>query len=315
MIKLSNGHCLEFLAASGSLAFNGCGWPWEWPWRWLGLLDPHLFSIVVKTLLPERWPGNLQWHAPWRVVKFLSAEGEVINPFFALTKSSLVEGAVNAIGLTNAGFNSWLQKDLPIIQRHGYKVIVSITGPAGQGCREMAERLNGLENVVGVEFNASCPNTERSLLESPEMVVRVCREIKEVTDLPTLLKLSYVQPYREIARELKGTVEAIDLNSVPWQVVFPDKESPLARYGGGGVSGRLTQRFNWQMVSDLARDNSIPVIGSSVWKYEDISRLEKLGASAIHFGTIFFWPGKPTSYIKRWMKEQAGINNMEVKHE
>ncbi len=303
MIRLSNGHCLESAAASGSLAFDGRGWSWEWPLRWARLLDPNLFTIVVKTLLLESWPGNLRRYAPWRVVKFLSEEGKTINPLLALAVPKLAEGAVNAVGLTNDGFDRWLQKDLPIIQRHNYQVIVSITGPAGKGCVEMAERLNDLKNVVGVEFNASCPNTDPTLLKSSEVVVGICQEIKKVTEHPLLVKLSYIQPYLEIARELKGTAEAISINSVPWNIVFPDKESPLARYGGGGVSGRLVQRFTWQMVSDLSKDGSIPVIGASIWEYEDIRRLQKLGASAFHFGTIFFWPWKPSSYVRKRRKE------------
>ena len=106
MIELSNGHRLEFVAASGSLAFDGRGWPWEWPLRWVGLLDPHLFTIVVKTLFPDQWKGNLRWSHPWDVVKFISQEGNEINPLMALAIPRLIGGAINAIGLTNSGFDS-----------------------------------------------------------------------------------------------------------------------------------------------------------------------------------------------------------------
>jgi len=56
------------------------------------------------------------------------------------------------------------------------------------------------------------------------------------------------------------------------------------------------------MISELARTTSIPIIGAGVWEYEDIARLKTLRASAIHFGTIFFHPWKPTSYVKKWME-------------
>lgn len=60
------------------------------------------------------------------------------------------------------------------------------------------------------------------------------------------------------------------------------------------------------MVAELSRETKIPIIGPSVWEYEDISRVKSLGASAVHFGAIFFQAWKPTSYVKRWMREQGG---------
>jgi len=307
MIELSNGHRLEFVAASGSLAFDGRGWPWEWPLRWVGLLDPHLFTIVVKTLFPDQWKGNLRWSHPWDVVKFISQEGNEINPLMALAIPRLIGGAINAIGLTNSGFDSWLERDHPIICRCEYKVVVSITEPDGRikGCLEIVKRLNDLKNVVGVEYNASCPNIDPTLLENANMVIENCYAIKEVTALPVLLKLSFVQPYLQIARRLEGIIEAISINSVPWKVVFGDKPLPLAKYGGGGVSGRVAQPFTWKIVSELFRGANVPVIGPSIWEYDDIRRLKMLGASAYHFGTIFLpYPWKPTGYVKRWRRGQ-----------
>ncbi|OGZ20410.1 MAG: hypothetical protein A2654_00530 [Candidatus Nealsonbacteria bacterium RIFCSPHIGHO2_01_FULL_43_31] len=302
MIKLSNGHQLEFVAASGSLAFDGRGWPWEWPLRWTGLLDPRLFTVTAKTLLPTEWKGNLRWAHPFDVLKFVSREGNPINPAIAIARRGSIGGVVNAIGLTGPGIDKWLKRDYPVIESKGYKVIVSITGPGGgQGCFEMVKRLEGI-NIVGIEFNASCPNTDPTLLQNPDIVVAQCRAIKEATDRPLLLKLSYSQPYCEIAKRVEGLVEAISINTVPWKLVFGDKASPLARYGGGGVSGPVAQPFIWRMISELARTTSIPIIGAGVWEYEDIARLKTLRASAIHFGTIFFHPWKPTSYVKKWME-------------
>jgi len=228
MIKLSNGHQFEFVAAAGALGFDGRGWPWEWPFRWLGLLDPHLFTIVTKTLLFEKWPGNLRY--PWdvrKVIKFITREGKEINPLIALLRPHLIGGVVNAVGLAGPGIERWLKKSYPIIQRYGYKVIVSISGPrGGKGIVEIAKRLKNLKNVVGIEFNASCPNTDPTLLENAEMVIENCYAIKEVTDLPLLLKLSYVQPYLQIAKKVEGVVEAISLNTLPWEVVFGKKFHP-----------------------------------------------------------------------------------------
>lgn len=309
MIELSNGHRFEFAAASGALSFDGRGWFWEWPFRWAGLIDPRLLTIVIKTVFPERWKGNLNWSYPWSVLKFISEKGDAINPLLALSTPHLIGGVVNAIGLTNAGFDDWLEKDYSTVCRYGYKIIFSITEPDGRiaGCIKTVKRLNGLENIVGIEYNASCPNIDLALLENADMVVENCSAIKEVSELPVLLKLSYVQPYLQIAKKLEGVIEGISINTVPWKVVFENKVSPLAKYGGGGVSGPVARPFVWKMISELTRTTSIPVIGAGIWEYEDISRLKILGASAYHFGTIFLpYPWKPKKYIRRWLEEKGG---------
>ena len=86
----------------------------------------------------------------------------------------------------------------------------------------------------------------------------------------------------------EGIVEAIAINSVPWTYAFPDKRSPLARFGGGGVSGKIAQKWTWQLLEEIVRSSSIPVIGPSPWVYDDIQKLFDLGAKAVSFGSVFF---------------------------
>src|SRR5580658_6822350 len=99
MIPLSNGHRLDYLAASGALAYDGQGWPWEWPLRWAGLIDPRLFTVVTKTLTFQRRRGNLRWHKPWECVALIPG------------------GAVNKVGLTNPGFRWWCSHVGPRVRR------------------------------------------------------------------------------------------------------------------------------------------------------------------------------------------------------
>lgn len=309
MIKLSNGHQFEFAVASGALAFDCRGWPWEWPLRWLGLIDPHQFTIATKTLMPTKWAGNFRKSRPFDVLKFVSLTGDEIHPAIALARADRIGGVANAIGLTGPGIDTWRKRDYPVIERNDYKVIVSITGPeGGQGCVEMARKLNGLKNVVGIEFNASCPNTDPKLLQSPSMVISQCYAIKAATSQPLLLKLSYGQDYSQIAKKVEGLVEAVSINSVPWRFVFGDLTSPLKKYGGGGVSGPVAKPFIWKMVKDLVRQAKVPVIGAGIWEYEDIAALKSLGASAYQFGTIFLpRPWRPNDFARRWQRERRSL--------
>lgn len=281
MIHLSNGHQFEYMAASGALAYDGRGWPWEWPLRWAGLLDPKLFTIVTKTLTPLPRKGNLRWSHPWSVV------------------ASVSHGVANAIGLSNPGIEWWLKEVAPGIPRTGYDVVCSITGDTAATLAAMAQKLDKVP-IRAIELNASCPNTDKELLQNASLVVEMVRAIRAVTALPLILKLSVAHDYVHVANSCEGMVEALAINSVPWSVAFPDRQSPLARFGGGGVSGRAAQPWTWKMVQELASSTSIPVIGPGVWEFYDLAHLRELGAKAISFGSIFMrYPWRPTAFVRQ----------------
>jgi len=107
----------------------------------------------------------------------------------------------------------------------------------------------------------------------------------------------------EILAGVGGRVQALAINSVPWSMCFPTQESPLAGLGGGGVSGKVAQVHTWEMMQRLSEMTDIPVIGPSVWEYEDIARLRQLGAQAISFGAIFLrYPWRPSGFVRREQK-------------
>ena len=109
-----------------------------------------------------------------------------------------------------------------------------------------------------------------------------------------------------ILSSIGGLIEAISINSVPWDIVFPDKKSPLAHLGGGGVSGKVAQPHTWGFVKRIVKETKIPVIGPSVWDFKDIERLRKLGAKAISFGAIFLpYPWRPTTFVRRDKKQSV----------
>src|SRR6185369_4551400 len=97
MIMLSNGHKFEYMAASGALAYNGKGWLWERPLVGLGLIEPRLFTIVIKTLTRKPRKGNLRWWKPWTCVRLIPG------------------GSVNKVGLTNPGIDWWCWEVAPTI--------------------------------------------------------------------------------------------------------------------------------------------------------------------------------------------------------
>ena len=287
MITLSNGYQFEFAAASGALAFDGRGWFWEWPLRWMGLIKPELFTIVVKSLTLHPRRGNLRWWNPCRAVRLRRG------------------GTVNAVGLTNPGIDWWIKNIYPKIEKAPRHFVVSIAGENLQEYMEMTVRLKTCTAIKALEINASCPNSPGELQQNTQAVIDCAQALKYISPFPLILKLACTHDYIKIAKALEGTVEAISINSVPWSAAFPEKKSPLAKFGGGGVSGKIVQQHNWKMAAELAHNSNIPVIGASVWNYTDIIDLFGFGAKAVAFGSVFLrYPWRPTCYVRRWLKNQ-----------
>jgi dihydroorotate dehydrogenase (NAD+) catalytic subunit len=286
MIKLSNnGHIFEFMAASGALAFDGLGWPWEQPLRWTGLLDETVFTTVIKTLTLKPHQGNLRWYNPFRCIRFLPG------------------GVLNAVGLTNPGIEWWCRKIGPHIDSDRAPLMGSILGEPKELIL-MAKILNDF-NLVGIEINASCPNTQDDVLTNTVKVIDGCRAVKSISRFPIILKLSVVHDIQKIVEGVEGLVETFSINSVPWSVIFPRQRSPLVHLGGGGVSGKIAQPYTWGLVKRLVELTDIPVIGPSVWDFEDIEKLRGLGAEAISFGSVFLkYPWRPTMFVRRDKKRR-----------
>lgn len=306
MIRLSNGHILEYLAASGALGYDGRGWLWERPLIFLGIMNPRLFTVVTKTLTILPRAGNLHWPRPWTWLP---------NPW-SCVRFLPRGGVVNKVGLTNPGFDWWCRTIGPKVKRSEIPLIVSIQG-AHEELRQMAERLNAFE-LAAVEVNTSCPNAGEELRNVGEAVGAVT-----ITDFfcdhPVIAKLSVGQDYLRIAEELAGVAEAISLNSVPWERLYPHRSSPLRhlqkRVGGsgGGVSGRPAQALNWEAVYELANRVNIPVIAPSIMEFADLARVEHWGASAASFGAIHLrTPWKPTAIVRRDLSHRENRFSMSV---
>jgi len=284
MIRLSNGHDFEYMTASGALGFDGKGWPWEQPWRWIGLLDPTLFTSVTKTLTLRPTEGNLRWYNPFRCLRLVRG------------------GVVNAVGLSNPGIDWWCRKIGPSVNSTKIPLVASIFGEPEE-LAEMVRILNGFD-LVGLEINASCPNTETCILQDTARVIASCEAVKTNSRLPLILKVSVTHDISQIVKEVENLVEAISINSVPWAVAFLKCRSPLEILGGGGVSGKVAQPFTWSLVKKLAELTTIPVIGPGVWDFDDLTKVRSLDAKAVSFGSVFMcYPWRPTLYVQKELKQ------------
>lgn len=308
MIQLSNKHKLGYMTASGALAFDGQGWLWEWPLIGLGLMKPENFTVVLKTLTRHPRKGNLRWWKPWECVRLI--EG----------------GSVNKVGLTNPGIEYWCKEIAPYIDFGYFPIVVSILGNTPE-LVEMTRMLDRFD-IRAIEVNDSCPNSGDPL-KAAESAILSTKAVKRNSRHPIIYKVSAAQEYLVIARGLEGIAEAISINSVPLEMVFPKGDvNPLwkleKRVGGGkgGVSGKPAQKHNWQAVEELAKQGALPIIAPSIMEFEDMAYVRSLGAKAVSFGAIHFptypiwrqpWtiftnPCKPTQFVEKERRQHAKRN-------
>jgi dihydroorotate dehydrogenase (NAD+) catalytic subunit len=271
MIKLNNNCTFDFGCASGAFGFYGDGWWFEQPWRWLGLLRPEEFTIIVKTLTYKPIKGNYVWWHPWTCVNYL------FNGSF-----------VNCVGLSNPGYRWWLGKPYTHIIKKGYKVIVSIAPKNVSEAITMVCDFNDA-NIAGLQLNVSCPNVKHD--SSVKFVCSVAEAVYKHSRHPITVKLAYQDDYLTICKKLEKIVAAFELiNTVPFGVVYPDKRSPLKKFGyEGGVSGQAIISYAREALVRVRQSGvETPIIsGGGIDSLEEVLLREKLGANAFVFGSIF----------------------------
>lgn len=291
MITFFNGHRFDLVVASGALGFDGKGWWWERWLYWLGLIDPHQFTIITKTVTLAPRKGNLSLWCPWRCVRLIPG------------------GAVNAVSLTNEGFGHWKSVHYPTIVRDNYKAVISVAPANEEEAIRFGVLVSELHHLVGVEVNVSCPNVAHD--RNAEHTVKVVKALRDNCSLPVVVKLSCQDDYLSICKELDGYVDALDLiNTISWSSLY-SAPSPLARYSlEGGVSGLpIARAATFALINVKKAGIKTPVIsGGGVMDYEEVLHRFRLGADAVALGSIHLTrPWAPRQIAQKW-RQYVHIN-------
>ena len=230
----------------GSAGFGyGEGWWWQ---KLLRIKVPENVGIVTKTLTFR--PIKKSWFQVLRSIRVIREKTELI-------------GTVNKVGLVNLGMKKWKKEIYPSL-KYPKNIFVSLFVSSKE---ELFENLKILKDcqIAGIELNISCPNYPTDF--SFEKVKEFCQFVREETNFPLILKIGLVnKEIFESLWKLKSLLEAISLNSLPWEKVF-NKPSPFKK--GGGVSGKVVQKIQWELGFWLQDISGIPVIFPSVWTRQD----------------------------------------------
>jgi len=221
-------------------------------------------------------------------------------------------GMLNAYGLTNPGAEA-CAREIKKSGDQGFKVIPNLYPEFAKGTglaiKDTLEALEIYRQILGPDFwalelNFSCPNSQEAIRKNVTQGLKCSREVRgKFPDLFLVVKISICHPY-EFAQELeKLGVNALHaINTIPFDIIYPQKRSPLERVGGGGVSGGPALAAALSYNTRLRKRVSLPLImGCGVKNREDVQRYLEVGADAVSLCTLALRkPGEAAEIVARF---------------
>jgi dihydroorotate dehydrogenase (NAD+) catalytic subunit len=236
------------------------------------------------------------------VVKGLSLEPCAGNPPPRTVETC--GGMLNAIGLENIGLEAFVQGALPFLKTLETPVILNIYGHETKAYAELAERIQDVDGVAGIEVNISCPNVKAGGMvfgTDPKMAFEVVKAVREKAMLPLITKLSpNVSDIKEIARSVVDAgADAVSLiNTITGMAVDVATHRPKLANVTGGLSGPAIKPIALRMVWEVAQAVPVPVVGiGGILDAMDALEFLVVGARAVQVGTANFVNPRATEEI------------------
>jgi dihydroorotate dehydrogenase (NAD+) catalytic subunit len=204
-------------------------------------------------------------------------------------------GMLNAIGLENVGIDLFVAEKLPFLKRLNTPVVANIYGTRVEEYAALAERIDVLDGVAGVEVNISCPNVKAGGVVfgvDPEAAAAVVAAVRRATRKTLIVKLSpNVSDITRVARRVEDAgADALSLiNTITGMAIDIETCRPKLANITGGLSGPAIRPVAVRMVWQVAREARVPIIGiGGILKAEDAIEFLIAGASAVQVGTANF---------------------------
>ena len=203
-------------------------------------------------------------------------------------------GMLNAIGLQNGGIDAAIKEELPWLQQQGVQILVNVAGRTEEDYIRVADAFAG-HSLLGLELNLSCPNVKEGGITfgtDAETVYKLVRRVREVCDLPLIVKLSPnvtdITP-PALAAESAGAQALTLVNTLRGLAIDIQKKRPLLGNVTGGLSGPALKPVALALVWQAAKSVTIPIIGcGGIASVEDIIEFLMAGATAVQVGSATF---------------------------
>lgn len=248
------------------------------------------------------------------IVKGLSLSPSMGNPPPRIVETAC--GMLNAIGLENVGVDAFIRNKLPFLASLKPPVIANIYGKTEDEYARLADRLDGLAGVDGIEVNISCPNVKAGGVafgSDPVIAARVVRAVRRNTRKHLMVKLSpNVTDITRIAVavESAGADSLSVINTITGMAVDLSTRRPKLANITGGLSGPAIKPIALRMVWQVARAVKIPVVGvGGIMSAIDALEFMLVGATAVQVGTANFVNPASTMEIidgmEQWLRREG----------
>jgi dihydroorotate dehydrogenase (NAD+) catalytic subunit len=250
-------------------------------------------------------------------------KGTTLEPREGNTQPRLMEtasGVINSIGLQNIGVRVLIEEKAPVWAEWRVPIIVNVAGDTVEEYRKLAEALEGVKGVSGIEVNISCPNVKAGGAAfgfDAKSAAPVIKAVRAVTSLPLIVKLTpNTGDIGEVARAaVEAGADAISLiNSVKAMAIDLVNKRPSLGSITGGLSGPAIKPIALAMVYEVAGAVDVPVIGcGGIASASDALEFIMAGASAVQVGSASFSNPRASldvlEGIERFM-EKEGIKSL-----
>jgi dihydroorotate dehydrogenase (NAD+) catalytic subunit len=227
------------------------------------------------------------------IVKATTSKHREGNRYPRMAETNM--GMLNAVGLQNKGVDYFVNETYPKLIKFNTNVIVNVSDSTIEGYVEVAEKINALENIPGIELNISCPNVKEGGMAfgtSCTMAAGVVEAVRKVYKKTLIVKLSpNVTNISEIAKAVEdaGADSVSLINTLLGMAIDAEKRRPVLSTVTGGLSGPAVKPVALRMVYQVAKAVKIPVIGlGGISCATDAIEFMLAGATAIQVGTANF---------------------------
>lgn len=227
-------------------------------------------------------------------------------------------GMLNAIGLENVGVDTFIEKKVPFLSKLTTPVFANIYGTSVEAYGRLAERLNDVDAIAGVEVNISCPNVKEGGIafgSDAMMAHEVTRMVRSRWTKHLSVKLSpNVTDITRIAKSVEDAgADAVSLiNTLTGMAIDIQTRKPKIANMTGGLSGPAIKPVAVRMVWQVAQSVKVPVIGiGGIMNADDAIEFIVAGATAVQVGTANFVNPRATMEIIEGIENYLIANRMD----
>lgn len=229
-------------------------------------------------------------------------------------------GMMNSVGLENPGIQGFIDNELQFFKDLDLVRIANVGGGTLDDYIKGVQLLND-QPIDMIELNISCPNVKAGGMAfgiKNEVAREVVREVRSVTNLPLVIKLS---PNAEDIIGMAQVCEEEGANGVSLVNTFKamaidiHKKKPVFDNVYAGLSGPAIKPIALRMVHEVCKNISIPVMGmGGITTAQDAIEFIMAGSTCIQVGTANFINPKIGLEIIDGIEEfmlKEGIKNLD----